>query len=128
MPKKDPRIDAYIAGAAPFARPVLKHLRKLVHSACPQVEETMKWSFPSFMYKGMFATMAAFKNHCSFGLWKGSLILPKQKSGCENAEGMGQFGKITSIADLAPDKTMLAYLKEGVRLNDEGIKKPAPPR
>src|ERR1041384_5766696 len=122
MATKDPRIDAYIERAADFARPILRHLRKLVHAACPEVEETMKWSFPHFDYKGMMCSMAAFKQHCSFGFWKGALILEERpaRPGCE--EGMGQFGKITALSDLPPDKVLLAYIKKAVELNDAGVK------
>ena len=116
MPKKDPRIDAYIAKAPEFARPILKHLRAIVHEGCPQVEETMKWSVPHFDYKGPLAGMAAFKAHCAFGFWKGSLVVPG------TGEAMGQFGRITKIGDLPKDKELLAYVKKAVKLNDEGIK------
>src|SRR6266478_219735 len=75
MAKKDPRVDAYIKRAAPFARPILKHLRKIVHVGCPDVEETIKWQSPFFERKGIICFMAAFKQHCVFGFWKGSLIL-----------------------------------------------------
>ena len=75
MADVDPRIDAYIAKSAPFAQPILIHLRKLVHKACPQAEEKMKWSMPHFDYKGeMMCSMAAFKQHCSFGFWKAALM------------------------------------------------------
>jgi hypothetical protein len=77
MASRDPRIDAYIARAAPFARPVLRHVRKLVHQGCPEVEETMKWSMPHFEYHGIMLGMAAFKEHCSIGFWKGELIMAK---------------------------------------------------
>src|SRR5687768_2814886 len=89
MAKKDPRIDAYIAKAAPFAQPILKHLRKIVHAGCPKVEETMKWSMPHFDYKGIMCGMAAHKQHCSFGFWQGSeLALEKSRA---DADGMGHF-------------------------------------
>jgi hypothetical protein len=65
MPTTDPRVDAYIAKSADFAQPILEHLRAVVHAACPDVEETMKWSFPHFMYKGMMCSMASFKAHCA---------------------------------------------------------------
>src|SRR5690348_12756984 len=129
MPKKDPRIDAYIAKAAPFAKPILNHLRALVHKGCPDVEETIKWSFPNFSYKGMFCGMAAFKEHCSFGFWKGDLILkPGERRHSSDGDGMGQFGRIASLADLPKDEVLLDYIKEAKRLNDEGIKKPTAPK
>jgi uncharacterized protein YdeI (YjbR/CyaY-like superfamily) len=125
MPKTDPRVDAYIAKSADFAKPILNHLRRLVHLGCPEVEETWKWSFPHFMYKGILCSMAAFKNHCSFGFWKGRLILGKSVGdGDGERDGMGQFGRLTSLADLPPEKVLLGYIIEAVRLNDAGVKVP----
>ena len=126
MSTKDPRIDAYINKAAPFAQPILHHIRQLVHKACPQVEETTKWSFPHFDYKGMLCSMAAMKQHCSFGFWKASLMSdPEKMLNKSGNTSMGNFGKITSINDLPSDKILVAYIKEAVRLNDEDVKLPA---
>ena len=125
MPKKNPAIDKYIAAAAPFARPILKHLRQLVHQACPAIEETIKWSNPAFDYKGMIAGMAAFKEHCAFGFWKESLVFAGEKT---RGEAMGQFGRITSVTDLPNDATIIAYVRKAVALNEAGIKVPRPPK
>jgi uncharacterized protein YdeI (YjbR/CyaY-like superfamily) len=122
MGARDPRIDAYIESSADFARPILTHLREVVHSACPRVEETMKWSAPHFMYEGMMCGMAAFKAHCAFGFWKGSLILPNDPKA---SEAMGQFGCIRSLSDLPSKKVLAGYIKEAMRLNEEGVKAPA---
>jgi uncharacterized protein YdeI (YjbR/CyaY-like superfamily) len=123
MGTRDERVDAYIAKSAEFARPILTHLRDVIHQACPEVEETMKWSFPHFMYQGMLCSMAAFKEHAAFGFWKGSLL--HDKSGQPAEKAMGQFGRITQISDL-PSKTVLAgYVKQAMKLNDEGVKSPA---
>jgi len=127
MSNKDPRIDAYIARSADFARPILTHLRQLVHAACPEVEETMKWSFPHFDYKGMLCSMAAFKQHCSFGFWKGELILGQSPGGARD-EGMGHFGRITAISELPADKVMMGHIKKAVQLNETGVSKPTSPR
>ena len=121
MPKRDVRVDGYIAKSAEFAQPILNHIRKLVLEAYPEAEETLKWSFPNFLYKGMLCSMAAFKNHCSFGFWKRRLIFDKKSSA---GKGMGQFGRITSISDLPPKNVLLGYIKEAVRLNEEGVKVP----
>jgi uncharacterized protein YdeI (YjbR/CyaY-like superfamily) len=122
MPKIDPRVDAYIAKAAEFARPILKHLRGLVHVGCPEVVETMKWSFPHFEHQGVLCSMAAFKQHCAFGFWKGKLFLPQEHDGSESA--MGQFGRITTIDDLPAKKVLLGYIKQAVKLNEAGVKAP----
>lgn len=123
MGKRDRRIDDYIAKSAPFAKPILKHLRQIVHEGCPEVEETMKWSMPHFMYHGMLCGMAAFKEHCSFGFWKGSLIVGDGAAATRDA--MGQFGRITSITDLPPKKALIGYIHEAMRLNEVGVKSPA---
>ena len=133
MPKTDKRIDAYIAKAAPFAKPILKHLRSLVHEACPGAEETVKWSFPHFVYNNeILCSMASFKEHCAFTFWKASLMKdPKGLLTVMNKTAMGHFGRITSLDDLPSDKTLIAYLKEAAKLNEEGIKverKAAAPR
>lgn len=127
MAKRDPRIDAYISKSAAFAKPILTHIRELVHQACPDVEETLKWSMPFFMHKGILCHMASFKAHCSLGFWKSKLVMGKETSNVDDKDGMGQFGKISSLADLPSDKKMLAYIKEAKRLNDEGIQKPSKP-
>jgi uncharacterized protein YdeI (YjbR/CyaY-like superfamily) len=126
MGKKDPRIDAYIAKAQPFAQPVLKHLRKLVHTACPEVEETIKWGMPFFDYKGSFCNMASFKQHCTFGFWKPKLLKDPENYLGENkahgGEAMGNLGRITGLKDLPPDKVILDFIKQAKKLNDEGVK------
>jgi uncharacterized protein YdeI (YjbR/CyaY-like superfamily) len=125
MAKKDPRVDACIANAANFAKPILRHIRKLVHTACPEVEETIKWQFPTFMYKGMLCGMAAFKNHCTFGFWKHELLFGRDGSAKRADEGgMGQFGRLTQLSDLPKDAVLLRYIKEAMRLNEEGVKVP----
>ena len=122
MGTRDPRVDAYIAKAAPFAQPILAHLREVVHAACPECEEAMKWSMPHFMYKGMLAGMASFKEHATFGFWKGDLVVTKD--GRVDERAMGQFGRITKLADLPSKKVLTGYVKTAMQLNDEGVKSP----
>lgn len=125
MGTRSPQVDAYIAKSQPFARPILEHLREVVHDACPEVVEEMKWSMPHFTYKGMLAGMAAFKAHCTFGFWKGKLILGKDAI---NREAMGHFGNIRSLDDLPSKRTLAAYVKQAAKLNDEGVKVPRVPK
>src|SRR5262245_4240106 len=122
MGMHDPRIDAYIAKSADFARPILTHLRDVVHNACPEVEETMKWSFPHFMYKGILCSMASFKEHCAFGFWKGSLIVGGYDG--EGKDAMGQFGRITKLSELPSKKLLSGYIRQAMKLNDDGVKTP----
>jgi uncharacterized protein YdeI (YjbR/CyaY-like superfamily) len=119
MGKRDPRVDAYIAKSAPFAQPILKHLREIVHGACPDVEETIKWSMPFFDYRGSLCHFAAFKQHCALGFWKGKLLFGGDPL---SEDAMGQFGRITSIKDLPPKKVLAAYVKAAAKLNESGVK------
>lgn len=120
---KDKRIDAYIAASADFAKPILTHLRVLVHKACPEVTETIKWGFPHFDYHGIMCSMAAFKQHAAFGFWKAKLM--ENYEVVLNPKGetaMGHFGQIKSLKDLPADKVLLQYIKEAARLNEDGVK------
>lgn len=116
MGQRDPRIDAYIANAAAFAQPILAHLREVVHLACPECEETLKWSAPSFTYRGkILCGMAAFKQHAAFGLWQGAAIAAQGGEG-----GMGHFGRLARVADLPGKRELTRLLREGMALIDAG--------
>jgi uncharacterized protein YdeI (YjbR/CyaY-like superfamily) len=121
-PKPDPRVDAYISKAPEFAKPILKYLRATVRDACPEVVETMKWSRPHFDYKGILCGMSAFKEHCAFGFWKGSLIVADGDN--KNSSGMGQFGRLASLNDLPPKRQIVAYVHAAMKLNDAGVVSP----
>lgn len=118
MSSRDPRIDAYIAKSAPFAQPILEYIREVVHEACPDVVETIKWGFPHFDYKGMMCGVASFKAHCSLGFWLGRQVLGDEMSD----EAMGQFGRLTSVKDLPNKTTLKKYIKKAMALNDAGVK------
>jgi uncharacterized protein YdeI (YjbR/CyaY-like superfamily) len=122
MPKKDPRVDAYIAKAQPFAQPILIHIRKVVHAAVPEVQETMKWSSPHFDYKGIFCGMAAFKAHVGFGFWKAGLM--KDLLPGSSLSAAGQFGKITALKDLPAQRELTRIIKFAKQLNDDEVKPP----
>jgi uncharacterized protein YdeI (YjbR/CyaY-like superfamily) len=125
MGTRDPRVDAYIAKQKDFAKPILTHIRDVVHSACPDVEETLKWSSPHFMYGGgMMCGMAGFKEHAIFGFWKGKLIdgvSPNRNSG---GEAMGNFGKLTSVNDLPSRAKMTSLIRQAMKLNEDGVTVP----
>lgn len=126
MPTTDKRIDAYIAKSADFAQPILGHLRKLVHKACPDASETIKWGMPFFETNGaLLCNMAAFKQHCSFGFWNAPLLKdPEGVLHVKDKNAMGHLDRITSLKDLPADKVLIALLKDGARLNEQGVKKP----
>ncbi len=126
MKNTDPRIDQYILNSKEFAIPILEYLRKLVHKVCPDCEETMKWSFPHFQYKGeILCSMASFKNHCAFGFWKEKLMVKSRSLLTDKGKtAMGDFGKITTLKDLPSAKILTKCIQEAMALNEAGVKLP----
>jgi uncharacterized protein YdeI (YjbR/CyaY-like superfamily) len=119
MEQFDPRVDAYIAKSAPFAQPILEHIRQVVHETSPLITETMKWSMPFFDYKGTLCQMAAFKQHCAFGFWKASrlddpdhLLNPGEESSA------GSFGRISKIEDLPAPDVLKHFILQAMAIND----------
>jgi uncharacterized protein YdeI (YjbR/CyaY-like superfamily) len=119
MSKKDPRVDAYIAKAADFAKTILIRIRKLIHTACPDATETIKWNAPFYEHKGILITTPAFKKHCALIFWKGKLIFGQ-------GDQREKFRHLTSLADLPGDKILTGYIKQAVALNESGVKTPRP--
>jgi uncharacterized protein YdeI (YjbR/CyaY-like superfamily) len=132
MEQYDPRVGAYIEKSAMFAKPVLNHIRQLVHQTSPLITETIKWGFPFFEYKGAVCNMAAFKQHCSMGFWKAALL--NDPNGIINRgdePSAGSFGRVTTIADLPADEVIADFIKQAIILNETGAKgsmKPAAPK
>ncbi|HEY6906296.1 MAG TPA: YdeI/OmpD-associated family protein [Ignavibacteriaceae bacterium] len=126
MPNKDKRIDAYINQAQPFAKPILKKLRELIHKGIPEVEETMKWGMPFFEYKGPVCNFAGFKEHATFRFWKYQLMSDPggklNEIANKGGEAMGNLGRITGLENLPPDKIMIDFLKQARQINEEGLK------
>ena len=124
MTRTDPRVDAYIAKSRDFARPIRAELRARIHAAVPEIEEDIKWGFPSFMYKGkIFFGMSAFKAHAGAGFWH-PMMRPTDKS----PEGIGEFGKITAVGQL-PSRTQFAKLaRKAKKLADDGVQGPPRPK
>jgi uncharacterized protein YdeI (YjbR/CyaY-like superfamily) len=117
----NPKVDAYLAKAQPFARPIMEHLRQLVHQACPEVEETIKWSRPFFEYRGVIlGNMSAFKEHCSFGFWGEEIAAVLREAKVLAGDGMGSLGRITNLKDLPADKRMLGWIRQAAAFVDNG--------
>ena len=124
--RRDKRVDCYIAEASETARPLLEHLRELIHQACPEVEETIKWNVPFFTYHGNLCGMTAFKAHCGFGFWHQGMKVVTAAHPTKAGMGMSNYWRITSLNDLPSDTALKRYLKEAVALNLSG--KPAQPK
>jgi uncharacterized protein YdeI (YjbR/CyaY-like superfamily) len=121
-PKTDPRVDAFIGKSAEFAQPILRHLRKLVHAACPDVHESIKWGMPSFLYEGkILCGMAAFKAHAAFGFWHRGMAQALGAAGKKAEEAMGNLGRITKLSDLPPDTEMKGYIRQAMNLITTGV-------
>jgi uncharacterized protein YdeI (YjbR/CyaY-like superfamily) len=121
MGTRDPRVDDYIGRSAEFARPILERLRDVVHTSCPEVEETIKWSFPHFLHGGgILCYMAAFKEHAAFGFRSASRVVGESASN----EAMGQLGRIRRPSDLPPKKLLAGWIREAMTLAAERKKAP----
>jgi uncharacterized protein YdeI (YjbR/CyaY-like superfamily) len=119
MSKKDSRIDAYIERSAEFARPILNHLRNLVHTSCPKVEETIKWNSPFYLHQGILIATPAFKKHCALIFWKNQLVFGKAA-----ASQRKKFHHLNSADDLPGDKILIGYLRKAIEVNEAGAKTP----
>lgn len=131
MGQKDHRIDAYIAKAAPFAQPILIHFRELMHKACPEIKENIKWGMPAFELNGIVTTAASFKNHLGIAFHKSALMQDSHKLFHSAEDAIGHLGKITSLEDLPEDDILISYIQEAAKLDKEGkkvSKKPAQPK
>jgi len=122
MAKNDRRVDAVIEKAAPFARPILVRLRKVVHAALPDVEEDLKWRHPTFLHQGILAGMAAFKQYCSFGFWKEAPLL--ERLSAADGKAVDALGRLTSVDELPSDRTLIRILKVAAKMNQDGVKMP----
>jgi uncharacterized protein YdeI (YjbR/CyaY-like superfamily) len=122
--KKDARVDAYIGKARPFAQPILNHIREAMHKASPEVDETIKWGMPFFELNGIIlGNMAAFKEHCSLGLWGPEMAAILGSDGAKSSEAMGTFGRIASVKDLPGDKALLGYFRQAAGFVVSGERK-----
>jgi uncharacterized protein YdeI (YjbR/CyaY-like superfamily) len=128
MGKRTPAVDAYIAEAPAYSRPILEKLRDSFHAGCPEIEERLKWGMPSFEYKGLLGGMAAFKQHVTFGFWKSKLMEDFHRVASGDPRGGMMGARVEKPGDLPAKKTLIAYVKEAKRLNDDGIKEPRAPR
>jgi uncharacterized protein YdeI (YjbR/CyaY-like superfamily) len=129
MGQYDERIDAYIAKSADFAKPVLIHIRDVVHRASPLITETVKWGMPFFDYKGPVCMMAAFKQHLGFGFWKASRLNDPNRllQGSDEEAAAGSFGRIVSISDLPSDEALIDFIHQVIKINESGVKEPKKP-
>jgi uncharacterized protein YdeI (YjbR/CyaY-like superfamily) len=118
---KNPKVDAYIAKAQPFAQPILKHLRGLMHEACPGVEETIKWSMPFFEYRGaIVGNMSGFKQHCAFGFWGVEMRAVLKEAKAVSGDAMGTLGRITRVEDLPAEKELLGWMRQAAKFIESG--------
>jgi uncharacterized protein YdeI (YjbR/CyaY-like superfamily) len=124
MGKKDPRVDAYIAKRAPFAQPILKELRAIIHEAHPEIDEDIKWGAPAFMHKGIVCIMAGFKEYVGVNFWKGALITGANARRATDDKGMKQLERLHSVDELPPRRKIIGYVQAAVKLNEGGVPTP----
>jgi uncharacterized protein YdeI (YjbR/CyaY-like superfamily) len=128
MKNTSPDVDRYIEKAAPFAQPILERIRAAFHKAHPDVAETMKWSVPHFEHKGVLGSMSAFKEHVNWIFWKGKLMSDPLGIISPAGESSMTGLKLRDVKELPKEKDMVAYVREAIRLNEEGVKIERAPR
>jgi len=128
MEQYDSRVDTYIEKSADFAKPILTHLRNLVHQASPELKETIKWGCPFFDHQGPVCQIAAFKQHCAFGFWKEKLMVDPHQILNQQPDTAGSIGRITSLEDLPAEEILIQYIQQAIALNQTGTKAPAKPK
>lgn len=123
MEKYSSKTDAYIEKSQEFAKPILHYIRETVHEFCPEAEETMKWSFPHFIYQGKnLCAMASFKQHCTFGFWLEKEMKTMQEITQDiEKNSMFSLGKITKIEDLPSKPQLKKAIKEAMELTELGV-------
>ena len=121
-PEKSKEVDAYIAGAPEFARPILTRIRNAFHAGCPELEEGLKWGAPHFTYHGLLGGMAAFKGHVGFGFWRSKEMKDPQKIFSRAPKASSMHVKVEKLADLPKKDVLVAYVKQAAALNDTGAK------
>ncbi len=120
MARRDPRVNEYIQECAPFARPILRQLRKAIHAGAPGIEETIKWGMPSFLYQGKIVCgIAGFKAHCALWFWQGKAVV-----GSKPKQGMGQFGRITDLKELPSATAIKRYVNKAMKRIDDQLTSP----
>ena len=124
MGDRSKEVDAYIAKAPEFARPILVKLREAFHAGCPKVEERIKWGVPSFECKGMLGGMAAFQKHVGYGFWKARLMEDPDRLFDRGPRSTPMRVRATSLADLPSNKVLVEYVRRARKLNDDGAKEP----
>lgn len=126
MANYNKEVDAYLAKMADFAKPILTHLREIIHTTCPDVEEGIKWGTPHYSYKGdHLCMMAGFKQHCSFSLYKAELMKDKAiEDSVKAGKKFGYMDKVKDVSELPSKKVLVAYIREAMELNASGAKKP----
>ncbi|MES2058193.1 MAG: YdeI/OmpD-associated family protein [Pseudomonadota bacterium] len=126
VPNHNPKVDAYLDAAEDFAKPILVHVRGLLHANCPEVTEEIKWGNPHFDYKGeMMCIFAAYKNHCSFSFWKDGLMADARLKANADLPAIKRFmGKLMTVTDLPADSDLVSWIREAMSLNERGVKLP----
>lgn len=64
--KQDERIDAYIKKFPDDIQEILNNVRQAISSSHSELEETMKYGIPTFVFHGNLVHFAAYKKHLGF--------------------------------------------------------------
>jgi len=117
---KNPEVDAYLAKKAHPMNAEIQRVREIILNVHPNIEETIKWSSPTFLYKGNMASyfMNA-KKHVSLMFHKGALI--NDKTGLLEGDGKeGRTAKFANLEEIEIRKVDLeSVVNEWIRIQDK---------
>ena len=117
---KNSQVDQYLEKKAHPLNKEIQRVREIILGTDKNIEETIKWSSPTFMYKGNMASyfMNA-KKHVSLMFHKGVLI-PDESGLLEGSAKEGRAAKFYSMEDIEKKKSDLeSVVRAWIKLQDE---------
>lgn len=109
---KNPEVDDYLEKKNHPMHQEIQRVREIILDVHPEIEETIKWSSPTFMYKGNMASyfMNA-KKHVSLMFHKGALL----EEDFDLLEGDGKEGRTAKFHGMDDIEKKKANLEQIVK-------------
>lgn len=117
--KTNPEVDKFLDKKKHPMDAEIRRVRKIMLSADDRVEEVIKWSSPTFMYKGNIASFFMnTKKFVSLMFHKGAMI--KDTSGLLEGDGKeARFARFYDLKDIDRKKAALTKIvKEWIKMRD----------
>ena len=119
--KLNPEVDEFLKRKDHPLTAEIQKVREIILATNDGIEEAIKWSSPTFMYKGNIASFFLnAKKFVSLMFHKGALI--KDEFGLLEGEGKEtRMARFHDLADVEKKKEALqAVIREWIRMQDQG--------